>query len=50
MMDALSPDKQHQLALAMLALKLMRAEFKESLRNAVTPAEVVQIVRSEVEQ
>ncbi|WP_286958011.1 MULTISPECIES: PTS sugar transporter subunit IIA [Arsenicicoccus] len=42
--------EDHLKILAMLARKLMRAEFKESLRNAVTPAEVVQIVRSEVEQ
>ncbi|MCH8612628.1 PTS sugar transporter subunit IIA [Arsenicicoccus dermatophilus] len=42
--------EDHLKILALLARKLMRAEFKESLRRAQTPAEVVQIVRTEVEQ
>ncbi|WP_409485601.1 PTS sugar transporter subunit IIA [Arsenicicoccus dermatophilus] len=42
--------EDHLKILALLARKLMRAEFKESLRGARTPAEVVQIVRTEVEQ
>lgn len=40
--------EDHLKILAALARKLMRAEFKDSLRNAKTPAEVVEIVTREV--
>lgn len=40
--------EEHLQILAKLARKLMRAAFKDSLRQAATPAEVVEIVEREV--
>lgn len=40
--------EEHLSILAKLARKLMRAAFKQSLRDAATPAEVVEIVDREV--
>lgn len=40
--------EEHLAILAKLARKLMRAAFKDSLRQAATPAEVVEIVDREV--